>query len=140
MVIRQRLRPFELDPARRLDRAAGHAPPLTARFSCLPIGDVEIEDNWFVCGLSGTGSKNIIVSEVFVPEHRVLLFADTRSGRTPGGQHHQNPLYRLPLLVLGAHDAGLDRSRRGQRGPRGLSGDDRPGARPAAPWPAAGSR
>jgi alkylation response protein AidB-like acyl-CoA dehydrogenase len=31
-----------------------------------------------------------------------LPFADTRSGRTPGARHHDNPLYRLPLLVLGA--------------------------------------
>ena len=68
----------------------------------MPIGDVEIEDNWFVCGLSGTGSKNIIVRDAFVPKHRTLLFAETRSGRAPGAQYHGNPLYRLPLLVLGA--------------------------------------
>jgi alkylation response protein AidB-like acyl-CoA dehydrogenase len=66
------------------------------------MGDVEIEDNWFVNGLSGTGSKNIIVRNAFVPTHRVLLFAQTRSGCTPGAQYHKNPLYRLPLLVLGA--------------------------------------
>ena len=78
------------------------APPYEGAFLLLPIGDVEIEDNWFVAGLSGTGSKNIIVHETFVPEHRVLPFAATRSGRTPGAQYHENPLYRLPLLVLGA--------------------------------------
>jgi resorcinol 4-hydroxylase (FADH2) len=71
-------------------------------FFLLPIGDVEIEDNWFVYGLCGTGSKNIIVHDAFVPAHRVLRFADTRAGRTSGADHHQNPLYRLPLLVSGA--------------------------------------
>jgi resorcinol 4-hydroxylase (FADH2) len=76
--------------------------PGDGAFFLLPIEDAEIEDNWFVYGLCGTGSKNIIVSDVFVPEHRVLRFADTRAGRTSGAQHHQNPLYRLPLLVLGA--------------------------------------
>jgi alkylation response protein AidB-like acyl-CoA dehydrogenase len=80
----------------------GAAPPYEGAFFVLPIGDVEIEDNWFVCGLSGTGSKNVIVRDAFVPKHRVLLFAETRSGRTPGAQYHKNPLYRLPLLVLGA--------------------------------------
>jgi resorcinol 4-hydroxylase (FADH2) len=80
----------------------GAAPPHDGAFFLLPIGDVEIKDNWFVCGLSGTGSKNIIVREAFVPEHRVLGFAETRSGHTPGARHHQNPLFRLPLLVLGA--------------------------------------
>ena len=80
----------------------GTVPPHDGAFFLLPIGDVEIEDNWFVCGLAGTGSKNVIAREAFVPQHRVLLFADTRSGRTPGAQYHKNPLYRLPLLVLGA--------------------------------------
>jgi alkylation response protein AidB-like acyl-CoA dehydrogenase len=78
------------------------AAPQDGAFFLLPVGDIEIEDNWFVYGLCGTGSKNIIAREVFVPQHRVLLFADTRAGTTPGGQYHQNPLYRLPLLVLGA--------------------------------------
>jgi resorcinol 4-hydroxylase (FADH2) len=76
--------------------------PSDGAFFLLPIGDVEIEDNWFVYGLCGTGSKNIIAHDVFVPAHRVLRFADTRAGRTAGADHHQNPLYRLPLLVLGA--------------------------------------
>jgi alkylation response protein AidB-like acyl-CoA dehydrogenase len=80
----------------------GAAPPHDGAFFLLPIGDVEIEDNWFVCGLAGTGSKNVIAREAFVPQHRALLFADTRSGRTPGSQYHKNPLYRLPLLMLGA--------------------------------------
>ncbi|MFZ3237119.1 MAG: acyl-CoA dehydrogenase family protein [Stellaceae bacterium] len=71
-------------------------------FFLLPTSEVEIVDNWFVYGLCGTGSKNVIVQDAFVPEHRVLRFADTRAGRTAGAQHHKNPLYRLPLLVLGA--------------------------------------
>jgi len=54
------------------------APPHDGAFFLLPIGDVEIEDNWFVCGLSGTGSKNIVVRDAIVPRHRVLLFAETR--------------------------------------------------------------
>jgi alkylation response protein AidB-like acyl-CoA dehydrogenase len=78
------------------------AAPQDGAFFLLPIGDVEIVDNWFVYGLCGTGSKDILAREAFVPAHRVLRFADTRAGRTAGAQHHANPLYRLPLLVLGA--------------------------------------
>jgi resorcinol 4-hydroxylase (FADH2) len=78
------------------------AQPADGAFFLLPIGNVEIEDNWFVYGLCGTGSKNIIVHHAFVPAHRVLLFSDTRAGRTSGVRYHNNPLYRLPLLVLGA--------------------------------------
>ncbi len=78
------------------------ASPADGAFFLLPTAEVEIEDNWFVYGLCGTGSKNIIVHDAFVPAHRVLLFADARAGRSSGAQNHQNPLYRLPLLVLGA--------------------------------------
>ena len=78
------------------------APPHDGAFFLLPTGDVAVEDNWFVYGLAGTGSKDIVVRDAFVPEHRVLRFAETRSGQTSGAQYHMNPLYRLPLLVLGA--------------------------------------
>jgi alkylation response protein AidB-like acyl-CoA dehydrogenase len=77
-------------------------PPYEGAFFLLPIGDCEIVDNWFVCGLAGTGSKDIVVHEVYVPAHRVLLFCDARSGTTPGAKHHRNPLYRMPLLIHGA--------------------------------------
>jgi resorcinol 4-hydroxylase (FADH2) len=71
-------------------------------FFLLPAGDYQVIDNWFVCGLCGTGSKDIAVEDVFVPAHRVLKFADTRAGTAPGARHHDNPIYRIPLLMLGA--------------------------------------
>jgi len=77
-------------------------PPYEGAFFLLPISDCEIIDNWFVCGLAGTGSKDIVVRDAFVPAHRVLLFSDARSGTTPGASHHRNPLYRMPLLIHGA--------------------------------------
>jgi alkylation response protein AidB-like acyl-CoA dehydrogenase len=83
-------------------KPAGAEPPFEGAFFLLPIGDVEIVDNWFVCGLAGTGSKDIVVRESFVPAHRVLLFSDARSGTAPGAKYHQNPLYRMPLLIHGA--------------------------------------
>jgi resorcinol 4-hydroxylase (FADH2) len=71
-------------------------------FFMLPIEDCQIIDNWYVCGLSGTGSKDIAVEDLFIPEHRVLKFGETRAGTTPGARHHDNPIYRIPLLTLGA--------------------------------------
>ena len=85
-----------------LVKPAEKGAPADGAFFLLPIGEVEIVDNWFVYGLCGTGSKDIIVRDVFVPEHRVLRFADTRAGHSAGAHYHQNPLYRLPLLILGA--------------------------------------
>jgi alkylation response protein AidB-like acyl-CoA dehydrogenase len=71
-------------------------------FFLLPIGDCEIIDNWFVNGLAGTGSKDIAVHDALVPVRRILMFADARAGTTPGAKYHQNPLYRMPLLIHGA--------------------------------------
>src|SRR5690348_14444983 len=71
-------------------------------FFLLPIGDCEIIDNWFVNGLCGTGSKDIAVTDTFVPGRRILLFSDARAGTTPGAAYHTNPLYRMPLLIHGA--------------------------------------
>jgi resorcinol 4-hydroxylase (FADH2) len=76
--------------------------PPEGAFFLLPAGDYRIIDTWFVCGLSGTGSKDIVVEDVFVPAYRVLKFADTQAGAAPGARHHDNPIYRIPLLMLGA--------------------------------------
>src|SRR5215208_4384315 len=76
--------------------------PPEGAFFLLPVADCQIIDNWFVCGLCGTGSKDIAVEDVFVPAHRVLKFSDTRAGTPPGARHHDNPIYRIPLLMLGA--------------------------------------
>jgi alkylation response protein AidB-like acyl-CoA dehydrogenase len=80
--------------------ATGQAPD--GAFFLLPIGDCEVVDNWFVCGLAGTGSKDIVVREAFVPAHRLLRFSDARSGSAPGAKYHRNPVYRMPLLIHGA--------------------------------------
>ncbi len=80
----------------------GAEPPFDGAFFLLPVEDCRIVDNWFVCGLAGTGSKDIVVDDLFVPAHRVLMFSETRAGTSPGARHHDNPIYRLPLLMLGA--------------------------------------
>ncbi len=82
------------------DRGPGQA--YEGAFFLLPIGDVEIVDTWFVNGLAGTGSKDIVARDVFVPAHRILMFSDARAGTTPGAKYYQNPLYKMPLLIHGA--------------------------------------
>jgi resorcinol 4-hydroxylase (FADH2) len=89
-------------PGKEPSPGRGPEPAPEGAFFLLPEGDYDIVDNWFVCGLAGTGSKDIVVEDVFVPEHRVLKFAETRAGTSPGARHHDNPIYRLPLLMVGA--------------------------------------
>lgn len=71
-------------------------------FFALPRSEVKVEDTWFVDGMQGTGSNDVIIEDAFIPESRVLPFADMIEGRTPGATLHEGPLYRTPMLpVLG---------------------------------------
>lgn len=46
----------------------------------VPRSDYEIIDDWHVFGLAGTGSKSVILKEVFVPQHRVHSMMDYSLG------------------------------------------------------------
>ncbi len=63
----------------------------------VPRSDVSIVDDWFVSGLCGTGSKDLILENVFVPDHRILSIRDLVGGTTPGGKANGMPLARLPF-------------------------------------------
>jgi 3-hydroxy-9,10-secoandrosta-1,3,5(10)-triene-9,17-dione monooxygenase len=66
----------------------------------VPMADVTILDTWFVSGLRGTGSKDLVIDDVFVPAHRVAEQALMREGRTDGWALHGRPSYRAPLFAL----------------------------------------
>src|SRR4029079_9626577 len=69
------------------------APP-KACFLLVPRDDVRIDDNWHTMGLAGTGSKNLVADDLFVPAHRLLSIADLAAGTGPGTLINTNPLYR----------------------------------------------
>jgi 3-hydroxy-9,10-secoandrosta-1,3,5(10)-triene-9,17-dione monooxygenase len=60
---------------------------------------VTIADTWFNAGLRGTGSDNVIVDGVFVPEHRTLPMESVREGRSPGSSVNTDPHFRAPLMT-----------------------------------------
>jgi 3-hydroxy-9,10-secoandrosta-1,3,5(10)-triene-9,17-dione monooxygenase len=63
--------------------------------------EYEIEDNWHVAGLRGTGSKDIVVEATFVPEHRSQSHIDYALGLAlPGQDVNPGVLYRLPWSVV----------------------------------------
>jgi 3-hydroxy-9,10-secoandrosta-1,3,5(10)-triene-9,17-dione monooxygenase len=63
----------------------------------IPREDVTLVDDWFVSGLSGTGSKDIVLEDVFVPAHRRVSIMDIATGQTPGMKELQIPMGRLPF-------------------------------------------
>jgi alkylation response protein AidB-like acyl-CoA dehydrogenase len=47
-------------------------PPTGLASALIDRADFAIDDNWHVAGLCGTGSKRLVVNDLFVPEARVL--------------------------------------------------------------------
>ncbi len=75
----------------------GGAP--SAGFLLVPRADWRIEDDWFMAGQAGTGSKTVVIDKpVFVPGHRKLTFAEASSNAPPGSAVNVNPIYRIPFL------------------------------------------
>lgn len=70
------------------------------RFFLLPRGDYATIDNWHAMGLAGTGSKDVAVERVFVPEHRTLPAAAAKGGAHPGSAVNPGALYRLAWYAL----------------------------------------
>ncbi|MDT0203198.1 acyl-CoA dehydrogenase family protein [Nocardioides sp. AE5] len=66
----------------------------------LPRSDYEIvDDSWDVVGLRGTGSKDIIVTDAFIPEYRVVEFAKFLDGSQPEEFAPADPAYRVPFTT-----------------------------------------
>ena len=60
---------------------AGNTP---IRYMLVPMQHIELVDDWHVLGLRGTGSCSLVLKDVFIPEHRTILFKDLLDGTTPG--------------------------------------------------------
>jgi hypothetical protein len=67
----------------------------------VPLAEAEIVDDWQVLGLLGTGSKSLVLRDVFVPEHRSVMVSDLFAGTPPGALVHPDyPVLRAPRGFL----------------------------------------
>ena len=82
----------------RAEDSAGNRP---TRYMLVPMEEIEILDDWHVLGLRGTGSRTLLVRDVFVPAHRTVLLKDLLDGTTPGAAVHPDySLLRAPRGFL----------------------------------------
>ncbi len=72
-------------------------------FFLVPKSDYTVDDDWNPMGLAGTGSKTIVVSDAFIPSHRLVTFADMLTGQGPGIVANTNAIYRQPMLAVVPH-------------------------------------
>lgn len=57
------------------------------------VDDVEVKDTWHVDGMAATGSRDIVATNVTVPEIRVSLFPPPHAFAQPGAPY----LHRIPI-------------------------------------------
>ncbi|MCV7250521.1 hydroxylase [Mycobacterium koreense] len=77
----------------------------------LPRKDYEIvEDSWDVVGLRGTGSKDVIVKDAFVPDYRTMDGMKVMDGSAQREAGMTEPLYLMPwstMFPLGISSAAI---------------------------------
>jgi len=77
--------------------------PIDWRLCLVPKEDYEIIDTWHAMGMEATGSKDIAVTELYVPERRALALQLCRGGREhPGGASNAGPLFSIPIVAAAA--------------------------------------
>jgi alkylation response protein AidB-like acyl-CoA dehydrogenase len=69
----------------------------------VPISQVTIMDTWEVSGLAGTGSHDVVIEQVFVPEAYTGVFG---AGPPPHSTHFQGLLYHYPFILASALPIG----------------------------------
>ncbi len=73
----------------------------------LPAAETEVVDVWHTAGMRGTGSHDVIVTDVFVPLRRVVSVIDIYSGTAPGAIAHDAATYRWPMVPALALTAAM---------------------------------
>lgn len=83
------------------DQQGGIADPPTMLHMILPRADYEIvEDSWNVVGLKGTGSKDIVVKDAFVPSYRVMNGDHVIDGTAQREYGVTETLYKMPWSTM----------------------------------------
>ena len=75
-------------------------PAEQASWVLVPRSDYKIVDTWFTSGLRGTGSKDIVIDDAFVPSHRTLDVSGAGEKDLTGWEMHGRMTYRVPLRVI----------------------------------------
>jgi len=75
--------------------------PRHIAYLLVPLAEIDIVDDWQTLGLLGTGSKSLVLHDVFVPEYRCVMVSDLFAGTPPGALVHPDyPVLRAPRGFL----------------------------------------
>lgn len=66
-------------------------------FAVVPRSDYRIRDDWYSAALKGTGSKTLVLEDVYVPEHRIESIFALSTGMTRGFGAHGG-IFHAPFM------------------------------------------
>ena len=84
-------------------RERDDGPPVDQRFALVHRSQYDIIDTWHAVGLAGTGSKDVAIHCLFVPDYRTVSAWAMNGKPHPGSSVNSSPLFRLPMLALGPY-------------------------------------
>jgi 3-hydroxy-9,10-secoandrosta-1,3,5(10)-triene-9,17-dione monooxygenase len=73
----------------------------------IPRRDYEVVDDWYTMGLKGTGSKTVVVNDVFIPDERALKVKQMSVGGAPGASIHPGMLYQAGFEFVFSLPVGM---------------------------------
>ena len=66
-------------------------------FGVIPRADYEIVDNWFAGAIKGSGSKQLKIRDLFIPEYRIQKAKDMMEGKSAGfGLYPDSKIFYSP--------------------------------------------
>lgn len=77
------------------------------RWFLIPRSDYTIVDDWYTMGLKGTGSKTVVVDDVFIPDERALRVKEMSVGGAPGASVHPGVLYQAGFEFVFSLPVGM---------------------------------
>lgn len=64
----------------------------------VPKDDVIVDDTWHVLGLQGTGSKDVLARNLFVPKHRAVSTFEAFVVGTPESRAHATGIFTIAVI------------------------------------------
>jgi alkylation response protein AidB-like acyl-CoA dehydrogenase len=84
----------------------------------IPFSQIEMKDTWYMTGMQGTGSDTSVATDVFVPDHLMVMMDKPFGHVEPNKKHWGAPSDNLPVVpvvratglaqLLGAAEAMLE--------------------------------
>jgi len=73
---------------------------LDYRFFAMRAEEVKIDDTWHVDGMLATGSNDIVIENVIVPDAQTASVMKLGAGQGLGSELYAAPLYRTPMIPI----------------------------------------